>query len=299
MKNRAFRRSLALLPLGLCIWLVWPVEALATALVRFIHAVPGVGNAAVVLNPGPGEQNMGTVGFAQSTSWRSLRTGRFRWSLVGGGKTLAQGDATVGNGAYDLIVLARSAGVSVGVFKARAGAPGASLVRVIHAAPELGAPQLALDSKAVVASLSFTRATPYMSVNPGVHSLSAMKIGDRAPLLSVKGVKLTTGVAYSAVVVGSRGQRLRVVTLTDRGAPLTRPVDPTKHQGSGSSRPATGSVTVGQGDSLWTIAARQLGPGASETAINRELVAIWNLNAGRIGTGDPNLIFAGQRLLLP
>jgi hypothetical protein len=33
--------------------------------------------------------------------------------------------------------------------------------------------------------------------------------------------------------------------------------------------------------------------------VEHKLVAIWNMNAGRIGTGDPNLIFPGTRLRLP
>jgi nucleoid-associated protein YgaU len=58
-------------------------------------------------------------------------------------------------------------------------------------------------------------------------------------------------------------------------------------------------VTVHPGDSLWTIAANRLGPGASQQQIWSEVVAIWRLNAARLGTGDPNLIFPGQRVELP
>jgi nucleoid-associated protein YgaU len=50
---------------------------------------------------------------------------------------------------------------------------------------------------------------------------------------------------------------------------------------------------------LWRIASRVVGAKASDSQIEREVVAIWNANAARIGTGDPNLIFPGQRLHLP
>jgi hypothetical protein len=33
--------------------------------------------------------------------------------------------------------------------------------------------------------------------------------------------------------------------------------------------------------------------------VQRKLVALWDMNAKRIGTGDPNLVFPGQRLMLP
>ena len=277
-----------------------PAQALAKALVRIVHGVPGVGQATVEIGSGSAVKKLGVIGFGQYTRWRSVRSGSFHWALVGsGGKTLAQGSTTIGSGAYDIVALAKAKGVVLGVYKAESGKPGTSLVRVIHAAPELGSPQLDLDSKVIDQSLNFTRATPYLSVNPGVHSLSAMRAGDSAPLVSVKGVKLVPDVAYSAIVIGSRGQMVRVVTVVDRGAPLTRPasVRPAKHQSVAAS--TGGWITVRSGDSLWRIAGRVLGADVGNAQIEREVVAIWDANAARIGTGDPNLIFPGQRIHLP
>ncbi len=267
-------------------------------MVRFIHAVPGVGTATVKLNSGSGDVNLGSIGFAQVTPWRNVRSGSFHWSLVGGGKTLAQGSSTVGDGAYDIVVLDKPSGVSLGIYKAEGGRPGTSLVRVIHAVPELGSPELELDSKVVVKSLGFTKATPYLSVSPGVHSLSAMKAGDSAPLVSLDNVKLMPGVAYSGIVVGSRGQRVRVVAVTDRGGPVTRTAKGATHHASSPGLKSNVYV-VRPGDSLWAIASKTLGSRATNATIQHKLVAIWNLNDRRIGTGDPNLIFPGQRLQLP
>jgi nucleoid-associated protein YgaU len=267
-------------------------------LVRFVHAVPGVGTATVEVNTGNGAVDLGSIGFGQVTSWRSIRSGGFHWALEGGGKKLAQGTSTVGNGAYDIVVLDKTSGVTLGIYKARAGKPDTSLVRVIHAAPELGSPELTLDSHPVVKRLGFTQATPYLSVTPGVHSLGAMRPGDTTPLVTVAGVKFMPDVAYSAIVIGSRGQRVRVVTVVDRGAPLTRPAPKAP---SGQSTPASSSassVVVKPGDSLWSIARHVLPAGSGDPAIEHKVVQIWDRNANRIGTGDPNLIFAGTRLLL-
>jgi Tfp pilus assembly protein FimV len=90
-----------------------------------------------------------------------------------------------------------------------------------------------------------------------------------------------------------------VISLVDRGAPLARkPPSKAAAAGTGTSaQPRTGVVRPG--DSLWAIAQKLLGPRASAAAVERKLVAIWNLNAVRIGTGDPNLIFPGTRLLVP
>lgn len=290
------RRSLPPLALGICVWLLWPAQALARTLVRFIHAVPGLGAATVDFDSGAAQRNLGTVGFAQVTPWHSVRSGSFHWSLVAGGKMLASGASSVGDGAYDIVVLDEVSGVRLGVYRAQAGRPGTSLLRVIHAAPELGSPQLQLDSKVAAPSLSFTHATPYLAVNPGTHALTAMRSGDSVPFLSVKGVQLVPGVAYSAVVVGSRGQRVRVVTVVDRGAPL---IHAAPHPNAGMPRTSRAtSVVVRNGESLWKIARGSLGPGASDLAVSRKVAAIWAMNAQRIGTGDPNLIFPGQRLRL-
>ena len=108
-----------------------------------------------------------------------------------------------------------------------------------------------------------------------------------------------TGKAYSAIVLGTRGERVRLVSLLDRGAPLSRrPASKAKTVGTGTSGHSQ-IVVVRPGDSLWAIARRLVGPQASNAAVERKLFTIWNLNQGRIGTGDPNLIFPGTPLKLP
>jgi len=57
-------------------------------------------------------------------------------------------------------------------------------------------------------------------------------------------------------------------------------------------------VVVLRGDSLWTIAARHLGPNATEAEIAAEWPRWWAANRDVIGA-DPNVIFPGQRLQPP
>jgi LysM repeat protein len=57
-------------------------------------------------------------------------------------------------------------------------------------------------------------------------------------------------------------------------------------------------VVVRPGDSLWSISSEQLGPNASPQEIATGVERIYALNQNRIG-GDPNLIFPGQKFLLP
>jgi hypothetical protein len=285
----------ASLVIGFSVLLVSPSESLAAAIVRFVHTVPTVGKVTVEVTQAGSERSMGAIGFAQVTPWRSIRSGTFHWALVSGSKTLAHGTATVGDGAYDLVLLARS-GVSLGIYRARAGRPGTALVRVIHAAPQLGTPQLRVDSKVAVSSLAFSQATPYLPMSPGVHTLAADPASSTMPLVATK-MKVVSGRSYTKIILGSEGQRVRAITLVDRGAPRARAA--TRGAQTGTLASTAASMTVQPGDSLWTIASAHLGPGADNEAVYRELVAIWKLNALRIGTGTPNLIFPGQRLSFP
>lgn len=56
--------------------------------------------------------------------------------------------------------------------------------------------------------------------------------------------------------------------------------------------------TVRAGESLWSIASDLLGQGASAAAIALEVERLWQLNGGRIGTGDRNLLGVGVKLRL-
>ena len=58
------------------------------------------------------------------------------------------------------------------------------------------------------------------------------------------------------------------------------------------------TIVVRPGDSLWTIAARELGPHATRTAIGRRWPRWYAANAKRIGP-DPSLIRPGQHLVRP
>ncbi len=309
-RRKSWLRSLAPLVLVLCVYVVWPAQAFAQALLRIVHAVPGAGNASLSLTGPQGAVDFGTVGFGQFSGFHSVPTGPVKWILrAPDGKELANGNVTLPHGTYTGILMYRGSGmkqmgVMLHLYRDHSGEPGKTLIRVIHSAPEFGNPSLMFDSKTVATNFGFMQATPYLTVPPGVHSLAATAPGHSAPMLSVKGVKLQSGVAYTEIVVGTRGQRVRVVTVVDRGAPLTRPAP--KHHSAKRQRVPVDSKTragawivVKPGDSLWKIAAGRIPPGSSNEEIWREVVAIWDENAGRIGTGDPNVIFPGTRLRMP
>jgi Domain of unknown function (DUF4397)/LysM domain len=299
------RRAGAWLLLFLCANVVLPAQALASAFLRIVHAVPGAGAASLNIKSGAKTLTLGPVSFGQASGESSVPSGPFSWTLTAGGKTLFSGTGRLGKGSYTGVLMYKGSGMSVmgvmlHIYRNHAATPGHSAIRFIHAAPELGNPTLKFDGRTVASDLAFMMATPYLSVSPGAHSADAYAPGRKAPILTVDGLKLQSGVAYSAIVVGTRGQAVRVVTVTNRGAPLTRPSAPPSSDPASSrssSDPAT--VVVAPGDSLWKIAAAHVAPGADNSAVYAEVIRIWNANASRIGTGDPNMIFPGTRLSIP
>ena len=87
----------------------------------------------------------------------------------------------------------------------------------------------------------------------------------------------------------------------------TAPEDPTGTGGASATAaadspppapPPPATVQVAPGDSLWAIAARTLGPGASDSALAAESHRWYAANRDLIGS-DPNLIHTGITLQAP
>jgi LysM repeat protein len=83
-------------------------------------------------------------------------------------------------------------------------------------------------------------------------------------------------------------------------APPPRPVVTRLVAQKSSGLPSRGDATytVNPGDSLWSIAKALRGQTAANAEIAREVNRLWNLNADRIATGNPDLLMVGTRLKL-
>jgi len=69
------------------------------------------------------------------------------------------------------------------------------------------------------------------------------------------------------------------------------------HQATDRGADSAERIVVSPGDSLWSISTERLSPSATPQQIANTVERIYALNRNRIS--DPNLIFPGQKLLLP
>lgn len=247
---------------------------------RFVHAVPGAGQAELqISSPKGGGTSVGRAAFGEATPYRGVESGPIAWRLVGAGqgKVLATGRAMLRDGSYTVVALTQGSGAALAFLRDQAGVPGAARLRLVHGAPELGAPDLRLDGRIVARGVRFTQATPYLLVRPGTHSVAVTPPGHASPVVRRDGIRLLAGEAATGLVLGTSGQRTRIVALRDGGSRASSHRLSSRRAAPRASTPARRAagggagarmVTVRRGDSLWSIAQRRLGlrppaPGSS------------------------------------
>ena len=101
--------------------------------------------------------------------------------------------------------------------------------------------------------------------------------------------------AGSGESAAPRGEPAQPAPDVDKPAPA--PGETAEDRAAGPSGSSTEHV-VGPGDSLWSITATALGPGATDEQIVRAWPLVYETNAERIGA-DPSLIHPGDALELP
>jgi Domain of unknown function (DUF4397)/LysM domain len=268
-------------------------DARAAASARFVHAVPGAGPAELAVVRRDRELGLGRAGFGKVGEYERTPSGSVRLELrLPGGEEVARTSARLRDGRrYTVVALTSNGGIELRIYPVRGARARVARLRTIHAAAELGSPDLRLDGRTVAERLAFKDATPYLTVRPGEYELSAVRPDD-GTLVSRKGIRLTSGRSFTTVLIGTRGERARILLVRDAGAPERGARQP-------AGRAGARTYVVRRGDSLWRIAERRLGARASNARVLRLTRRLWALNARRIGTGDPDLIFAGTVLRLP
>jgi hypothetical protein len=273
-----------------------PAVAHADSALSFVHAVPGAGKATLQA----GSTRVGEEGFAGVSAYRNVGSGTTKLTLKSpDGKTLATKTVKLADGTrYAVVALLDGMKPVLEAYPDAKPKAGVAKLRVVHAVPELGSPEIWVDGKKVMDKLDYRAASPYLTVKPGTHTYSAHKPNDGA-LLSGK-LDLKAGTVSTGFVVGSRGEKIRVVpALDDQTTAAPAKKQKAKAKKTTPAAPSGASTyTVRAGDSLWAIARHDLGGNAGNAATSRRVVQIWNANSKTIGTGNPNLIRPGTRLHL-
>jgi hypothetical protein len=201
-------------------------SALATTKVRLIDARAGSPALKLVVKVGSASMPAGEASFGQVAPYARVPPGSAQLDVSGPGVS-AQATEQLADGAnYTAVVLAQGAkGYSLMVYKDGAAKAGSARLRVLHAAPELGAPDVKLGKRTIAVAVHFRTASPYLTVAPGSYTLSVTRPGGSQAIFS-KDISLAAGVATTAVLAGSGGARERLIVATDdtkapAGAPET------------------------------------------------------------------------------
>ena len=207
-------------------------SALASATVRFVHAVPGVEAATLNISVDGAGASSAPVSFGAAGAPLEIDAGTAKLTVAPaeGGDALAESDAALADDAsYTVVAMPREDGEAAQLRVYEDGKPeaGEARLRAIHAAPELGEPDLRAGDRVVAEELAYGDDTEYADVPPGTYDLAVTRAGGSGGALAEKrGVPLTAGTATTAVIAGSGGEMTRIVTLSDGtaappGAPAT------------------------------------------------------------------------------
>lgn len=114
--------------------------------------------------------------------------------------------------------------------------------------------------------------------------------------VSPRGVRRLVLAACGVALAGSLAAPAQAAPDGPRPEPLAGLPLPERAQGP--AHPAEHRVVVRPGDSLWSLAERDLGGAASDQRVDDRWQAIYRRNRGVIGP-DPDLIHPGQVLEIP
>ena len=191
-----------------------------TAKVRFVHAVPGVGEASLRA----GDSEVGSAAFGKATAFADVPAGDVKLNLEADGGTLEADEQLQAGRTYTVIALAQGQSGELRVYPDGTPKPNTARLRMIHAAPELGSPDFSLNGEVVSQGTEYKEATAYWDLQPGTYRavLANPETGD--PALPPQQLPLAAGTTSTLVVLGSRGEPVQTLLLTDgTAAPAAAP----------------------------------------------------------------------------
>ena len=213
--------------------------------VRFVHAVPGVGDATVSVDG----REIGTVGFGEATEQTTVPSGtaNFEVSAPDGVKLNADQDLAPGK-SYLAVAMKTDKSAEIRFFEDREAKAEVARLRMIHAAPELGNANLVVDGKVIAKDASYTDTTDYLQLEPGDYRVTVSNPKTDETVVSGN-ASLAAGTSDTALVVGSQGEQAKIMLVQDDvaapgSAPETGLGGLAHVDGSGPDLPLTGLAAL-------------------------------------------------------
>src|SRR3954447_20064400 len=175
--GRAHRGCIGLLLAMLMLVTAPAASAIAAAKVRFVNARGGSGSVTLQVKAGGKTVSVGgATAFGASSAQASVPAGNVKLTLSGA-KQPAGTSASFDNGSsYTVLAIPKgSKGFDLGVLKNGKARNGKARLRVYHAAPELGQPDIRLGHRTIAQDVKFRSGSPYLTVDPGSYRLSVAK----------------------------------------------------------------------------------------------------------------------------
>ncbi len=188
--------------------------------------------------------SVGTAGFGEASHFATVPSGKVRLAVTQSDKPILEASKELRPGSRYTVVALAGSPPELRAYRDDSAAANVARLRVIHAAPELGKPDLTLDDKVVARQVPFAAATPYWGLPPGNHTLAVTNPSSGKPVIAPKRVPLAAGTASTVLVVGSGGERLRPVLVTDSQAAPT-----------GAPETGLGGLAPKPGGPDWALAA--------------------------------------------
>lgn len=187
-----------------------------TSKIRLLNAAPGVGTGELSADG----DTVGEAGFAKSTGFTKVEPGPVELKVEAPGGVVLEGSETLEPGAAYTVTAGTAKGQAseLSVFPDGTSQPGVARLRVILAAPELGRPNVQVGRRVIARKARYKRATRYWTFAPGRYRISIEDPETGRPVVAPRKVGLAAGTTSTAVVLGSRGERARVVLIDDATA---------------------------------------------------------------------------------
>jgi hypothetical protein len=193
-------------------------SAFGDAEVRFVQTVPAPGTLELHATTGGISERIGhPLTFGQVGSYEDVPAGNVTFELLEPqGKPITEAREELRNrGHYTVVALQNKQLIVLQDGRAEGGT---SRMRVVNAAPELGAVDVKLGDQTIANGLDYGDVSDYKGTGPGAFALSVMNPEDGSMLATRGAVTLTAGTSSTAFVVGTAGEPIDLVVAGDRAA---------------------------------------------------------------------------------